>query len=122
MRRLAMSSQVLVPAHPTAKPVIAGVINIVIGACALLALSVLGVIILVVGSLTVPALGFLVVLLGVPLVAGAVLALVGGIYAVQRKMWGWALAGSIATALISNVLGVVSVVLVAVSKPEFANG
>jgi hypothetical protein len=51
-----------------------------------------------------------------------VLALVGGIFAVQRKMWGWALAGSIATALMSNVLGVVSIVLVAVSKPEFPDG
>ncbi len=117
-----MSSQVLVQPQHTAKPVIAGIINIVIGACALLGLSVLGIIILVIGSLTVPFLGFVVMLIGVPLVAGAVLALVGGIYAVQRKMWGWALAGSIATALMSNVLGVVSVVLVAMSKPEFPNG
>jgi len=117
-----MSSQVAVQPHPTAKPVIAGIINIVIGAGALVALSVVGIVILVIGSLTVPALGFLALLVGVPLIAGAVLALVGGIFAVQRKMWGWALAGSIAAALLSNVLGVASIVLAAVSKPEFPNG
>jgi hypothetical protein len=108
--------------RPTSKPVIAGIINIVIGAGALLALSIVGIVVLVIGSVTMPALGFLVLFVGAPLVAGAVLALVGGIFAVQRKMWGWALAGSIATALMSNVLGVVSIVLVAVSKPEFPDG
>ena len=117
-----MSAQVTIQQHPTAKPIVAGIINIVIGAGALLALSVFGIIILVAGSLTIPVLGFLVALLAVPLIAIALLALVGGIYAVQRKMWGWALAGSIATALMLNIVGVVSIVLVAVSRGEFPNG
>ena len=117
-----MSAQVTAQHQRTAKPVVAGIINIVIGAGALLALSVFGIIILVVGSLTVPILGFLVASLAAPLVAVSLLALVGGIYAVQRKMWGWALAGSIATALMSNIVGVVSIVLVAVSREEFPKG
>ena len=49
----------------------------------------------------------------------AVLALVGGIFDVQRKRWGWALAGSIAAILAFLPLGIASTVLTAQSKGEF---
>ncbi len=52
--------------------------------------------------------------------AGGVLGIVGGIFAVQRKRWGWALAGAIAGCLTFLPLGIASVVLVAMGKPEFA--
>ena len=55
----------------------------------------------------------------IPSLLLAVLALVGGIFAVQRKQWGWALAGSIAAIFSLIILGIPAVVLVAISKNEF---
>ena len=37
----------------------------------------------------------IVVIIGIPLIVFSALPLIGGIYAVQRKNWGWALTGSI---------------------------
>ena len=50
----------------------------------------------------------------------AILALAGGIFALQRKKWEWALAGSIAAILAFLPLGIPALVLVAQSKDEFA--
>jgi hypothetical protein len=49
----------------------------------------------------------------------SVLGIVGGIFAIQRKYWGWALAGAIASCLTFLPLGVAAVVLVAMGKNEF---
>ena len=49
----------------------------------------------------------------------AVLAVIGGIYALQRRHWGLALAGSIAAILAAFPVGIVAVVLTALSKNEF---
>jgi magnesium-transporting ATPase (P-type) len=49
----------------------------------------------------------------------ATLALIGGIFALQRKRWGWALAGSIAAILCSWPLGIAATVFTAISKDEF---
>jgi hypothetical protein len=49
----------------------------------------------------------------------ALLALLGGIYALLRNLWGLALAGSIAAILIFFPLGIPSVVLVAQARDEF---
>ena len=57
--------------------------------------------------------------LAIPSLIIAILALVGGIFAVQRKQWGLALAGSIAAILSLFPLGIVSTVLIAISKEEF---
>jgi hypothetical protein len=114
-----MSAQEIAPERPTAKPVVAGVFSILVGAGALLVLSIVGILALVIGSIALPVVGIVLAIIGIPLLAVPALALVGGIYAVQRRSWGWALAGSIAAALLSNVLGVASIILVAVSKGEF---
>jgi hypothetical protein len=55
----------------------------------------------------------------IPFLLIAVLALVGGIFGVQRKHWGWLLAGSIAAILVFWPLGIASIVLTAMSKEEF---
>ena len=47
------------------------------------------------------------------------LALAGGVYAVQRRAWGWALVGSIAAALCFFPLGVPAVILTIVAEGEF---
>lgn len=48
-----------------------------------------------------------------------VLAIIGGIYALQRRRWGLALTGSIAAFLASWPLGIAAIVFTAVSKNEF---
>lgn len=53
------------------------------------------------------------------LVAFGVIAVIGGIFALQRKRWGWALAGAIMAFLPFNLLGLASIILVALSKREF---
>ncbi|MFC1995523.1 hypothetical protein ACFLVM_01415 [Chloroflexota bacterium] len=45
--------------------------------------------------------------------------LVGGIYAIKRKQWGWALAGSILAIIAFLPLGIASTILVAQAKDEF---
>ena len=57
------------------------------------------------------------------LIAGivfALLAIVGGTYALRRKIWELALTGSIAAVFCSVPLGVVAVVLITLSRKEFA--
>ena len=45
--------------------------------------------------------------------------IMGGAFAVQRKKWGWALAGSIIAILGVFPLGVLSTIFVAMAKDEF---
>jgi hypothetical protein len=106
---------------PTAKPVVAGVFNIITGASVLLTLSILTIGGLIIGAFTFPFIGFIVPILGIPGLVIGILSIVGGICATQRQKWGWALAGSIAAALALDVLGIAALILVAVSKDEFNN-
>ncbi len=64
----------------------------------------------------VPAVLFL---LNIPFVAAGVLALVGGIYAIQRRKWGLALAGSVAAFFPCGIFGLISVILLILSRDEF---
>ena len=64
------------------------------------------------------ALGVLIILTVLSLAVG-ILALLGGIYAVQRKKWGLALAGSIFAIFPSFILGLAAIILTALSKNEF---
>jgi len=57
--------------------------------------------------------------MAIPCVVSTILSLIGGIYAIQRKKWGLALAGSIAAIFPTFIFGVAAVVLVALSKDEF---
>jgi hypothetical protein len=50
----------------------------------------------------------------------AILEIVGGIFALRRKTWGLALAGSIAAALPVNILGILAIIFLAMSKDEFS--
>jgi hypothetical protein len=50
----------------------------------------------------------------------AILAVIGGIYALQRRRWGLSLAGSIASILVFFPTGVAAVIFVALSKNEFS--
>lgn len=58
---------------------------------------------------------------GAPLVVFGIIAIVGGIYATRRQLWGLGLAGSIC-ALVGPwfVLGILAIIFIATGKNEFA--
>jgi hypothetical protein len=49
----------------------------------------------------------------------AVFPIIGGVYALQRRRWGWALAGSIIAIFRTNVLGILATIFVSMAKDEF---
>jgi hypothetical protein len=52
-------------------------------------------------------------------VVSTVFPIIGGVYALQRRRWGWALAGSIIAIFRTFVLGILSIIFVAMAKDEF---
>jgi hypothetical protein len=58
---------------------------------------------------------------GIPFVVLGILAIVGGVFALRRKVWGLALAGSIAALFSLHLffLGIAAIVFTALSKNEF---
>ena len=58
--------------------------------------------------------------IGVFLVLIGVIAIVGGAYALRRRLWGLALAGAIASAVIFLPFGVVAVIFTSLAKGEFS--
>jgi len=110
----------------TNKPITAGILNIITGALGIIgaigSFIGFGVVSGALGIPTGPIPGFVPgIVLGTAIfiLIIAVLALVGGIFSVQRKQWGWTLAGSIAAILVFLPLGIASTVLAAQSKSEF---
>ena len=61
------------------------------------------------------------IILGMPIpsLIIALLALVGGIFALKRRRWTWSLIGTIAATLSFILLGIPSIILIALSKDEF---
>jgi len=64
----------------------------------------------------------------IPVMAGAgtgqfvfgAIALVGGIFALRRRVWGLALAGAICAIITAAPLGILSIIFVSLGKREFA--
>jgi hypothetical protein len=109
----------------TAKPTVAGILNILVGSVCLLGVLGLGIAAIAITPLNIVsdlpfAVSALLVIIAIPLAVLGGISLAGGIFSLQRRMWGWALAGSITTLIVSNVLGIVSLVLTALSRNEFA--
>jgi len=108
-------------------PTVAGILNIVTGVVVLLG----GLILVALGTVGGEILryfGFdllqfvpivLFWLVATPVLLLGILTLVGGIYTLQRKMWGLALASSIITFIFSRALGVAAIIFTALSKDEF---
>jgi hypothetical protein len=105
----------------TPMPIIAGILMIVSAGLKLLAifgLSLASVFAMVPGN--VPRVGaFLVVFLLVVALLIIALEIAAGILSLQRRRWGWALAGSIVSVLPFSFLGIAALVLVALSRDEF---
>lgn len=117
----------------TWKPVAAGVLNMVLGICNLLGMFVVIGLLVAFGGGVLSVIrmaellplwlsgmvhGVLIVM-AILLAVSSALPLIGGIYAIQRKAWGLALAGSIVAILSLAPVGIVSTVLIALSRNEF---
>ena len=119
----------------TWKPTVAGILDIVGGA-----LSILGAIALFLGVLffipvsssggpgPVPEMGWwmipgileaILLIAAVYSIVVGVLPIIGGVYALRRKKWGLALAGSIAAIFGSLVMGILATIFIAMSRDEF---
>ena len=100
----------------TWKPTVGGILAIIGGAIEMI----LGIVVATVGSIGwffgMPWFSAI----GAPLIVFGIIAIVGGIYALRRKIWGLALAGSI-SALLGPwfVLGILAIIFVALGKGEF---
>ena len=110
----------------TNKPTVAGILAIISGVLGLIwAVSLFIGFGVTSGALGIPTgyiPGFvpgLVMGMGILSAIIGILALVGGIHALQRKKWGLALAGSIAAILSTFILGILAILFTAQSKNEF---
>jgi len=108
-------------------PEAVGIMNLICGGFAVLASGILAVI----GTVSGVLLGYakldfppavvavLFSVLAIMLAIVGILAIVGGIYSLQRKNWGMVLTGSIATLLPCRLFGIAAIVLAVLSKDEF---
>jgi hypothetical protein len=107
--------------NKTWMPMVAGILDIIAGCWGLI----LALMFIFIGGVTrfvpdVPPYLFpIFTALSLPFAIVGILAIVGGIYALQRKIWGLALAGSIAAFFPCWILGLPAIVLTALSKNEF---
>lgn len=58
-------------------------------------------------------------IVGIVLLAFGIITLVGGIYAIKRRKWGLALAGSILALPVGGILGLLAIIFVSLGKKEF---
>lgn len=117
---------VVVNAEPfrTWRPTTAGILIIISGAISIIS----GIALAAFAGAAGPVLRFYGVapISTVPFIAGGIILLlkgivevVGGAYALRRKVWGLALAASILALFPSLVLGVLSIIFISMSKREF---
>ena len=119
------------PAPRTVMPTVGGILSIISGTLGFITIafflafgSIFGAVIArdVLSSLGFWQTGLPLTIIGIialPLLCVNVVAIVGGIYAIQRRGWGMALAGAICSVFPSQVLGVLAVVFIAISRKEF---
>ena len=114
----------------TWKPTAAGILTIIAGFLGLLigiALAVgLGMVGMITGMIPViPGfLGGLLALISIPGIILSIVAIVGGIYALRRRLWGLALAGAICALLFTLpllgwILAILAIIFVSLGKSEF---
>ena len=57
--------------------------------------------------------------MGAPLIGIGIVALIGGIYAMRRRAWGFALTGAILAIICGGPLGILATIFVSMGKKEF---
>ena len=116
----------------TWKPKAAGILSIISGSAGLVAVFGLIIAISITGGFIIPGtehipkfVASILIGITIPLAALSGLSLVGGIYTLQRRMWGLAIAGSISSIFSSVPLlgglpvGIAAIVLTVLSRNEF---
>ena len=104
----------------TWKPTTAGILSIIAGVFGLLGAIVVGVIGGTIAGLEdIPGLGTLFAAIAIPLIIIAIIAIVGGVYALKRRIWGLALAGTICSLFCMWLLGIPAIIFVILGKSEF---
>ena len=114
----------------TWKPVAGGILNIIAGVSSLIGFIVVIISIVFIGSpffwdsldidpISAGVLQTVFVIVAIVTLITGVLPLIGGIYSLQRKRWSLALAGSIAAIIGTTILGILSVIFIAMAKNEF---
>lgn len=110
------------------KPIIAGSLSMFSGGISLIGFIGLLIASIALGWIAADVTGWLpgmnialsiLIILCVFLLFIGVLALQGGIYAVQRKKWGLALVGSLCALIPTFVLGLAAIIVITLSKDEF---
>ena len=104
----------------TWKPTTAGILSIIAGAMQTIG----GIIVTVVGGTiarlpAVPIMPRIFGIIAIPIIVIGIVAVVGGIYALRRKVWGLALAGCICSLFGPWFLGIPAIIFVAMGKGEF---
>ena len=107
----------------TWKPTTAGILSIIAGVIAII----VGIVVVTLGTVAggllgligLPGLsGIVAALVAIPIVLGIV-AIIGGIYALRRRIWWLALVGSICSLICVWFLGIPAIIFVAMGKGEF---
>ncbi|MFU8796122.1 MAG: hypothetical protein ACNA7X_02345 [Dehalococcoidia bacterium] len=58
--------------------------------------------------------------LGVPIVILGIISIIGGVYALKRRLWGLAMAGAILVTITGNLLyGTLAIIFISLGKGEF---
>ena len=109
-------------------PIIAGVINIISGVLTLIGFCIFFSISIAISvsvfklngcDLDVDFFSGILFLISIFLLVLGILSVFGGICALKRRKWGWALASSIGAFIIEFPLGIVSIILVILTRDEF---
>jgi len=95
----------------TGKPTTAGILSIIAGVVAFL-------LFILIASTDGPE-GVGGAIAGLSLIAVGILAIIGGVFTLRRRIWGLALAGAICAILTSLVLGIPAVILIVMARQEF---
>ena len=105
-------------ARKTWKPTTAGILILITGAVTLI----IGIIAAAAGGVAGALIGMwgLGTIIGGPAIALGIVSIIGGIFALQRRIWGLALAGAICAILPTFVIGILAIIFLALSKEEFA--
>ena len=103
----------------TWKPVTGGILSIIAGAIGVIG-GIIGACFRAAYGPHFPGMvGFGYAVMAIPLIILGAVAIVGGIYALKRKIWGLALAGSICSFFCVWILGIPAIVFIAIGKNEF---
>ena len=104
----------------TWKPTTAGILSIIAGVIQVIGGIVVGVIGgTVAGLAAIPGIGGIFGAIAIPIIIIGIVAIVGGVYALKRRIWGLALAGSICALIGPWLLGILAIIFVIMGKREF---